>query len=74
MLNVNSIGNTESKKKQEPRKHNDFARLLTEGRKKYECASLQGSVKESVFIDELIEWFKTSKHVKQGNVVGEPAT
>lgn len=53
-----------SKSVQEPRKHYDPSKLNTEGRSKYQNLGktlLQGS---SLFIEELIEWLKTSKHAK----------
>jgi len=53
---------------QEPRKHYDLSKVTNEGRKKYENSSSLGKngspTQQSVFIEELIEWLKNSKHGK----------
>jgi hypothetical protein len=45
-----------------PRKHYDNVRIVVEGRRKYESAVVE---QKSMFVEELLEWLRNSKHDKQ---------
>ena len=51
-----------------PRKFYDMAIVVSQGRKKIEVDAATGK-QTNPFIEELIDWFKNSKHLKEDDSI-----